>query len=456
MGDGAGAGPGARLRASRRTLGRAALTLPAGAALAACGQAAPGGAQTAPAPGRVQGKVLAFAYQKTSPGFDRQKAMYDDFNKEFQPKGLEVELVNPGDEIVPKATALHVAGTPADMWEHPRLWRELEGLIADVTPFMRRDKVDEKQWIPESIGAMKDGSGKVWGIPVSISTDALAYNLDLFEQAGLKPPPVDPDDRSWTMDLFLDTAKKLTKGPQQFGMQGKFSGAADWVVWPSWFGYGTVDLQAKKVTINAPGYQQALQFWVDTSLKHHVQPTTEELNALRATPNQDPFLTGKVGMVGMYALAERPQFRWGVAAMPYTPNPQQPKNIAGSLRVHAVFMDSTSKNKDQTWEVFKYWMDPEHDAKYVLSDGHIIGPLVKGGSEATMKEFKDRYGADPKAFLLMAQHTRLDGWGYFLVKDWAKARAAIDAIFADVKSGKMSVPEFSQQAQDLFERLASF
>ena len=93
MRDGAGAGSGARMRTSRRTLGRAALTLPAGAALAACGQAAPGGAQSAPAPGRVQGKVLALAYQKASPGFDRQKAMYDDFNKEFQPRGLEVELV---------------------------------------------------------------------------------------------------------------------------------------------------------------------------------------------------------------------------------------------------------------------------------------------------------------------------------------------------------------------------
>jgi len=106
--------------------------------------------------------------------------------------------------------------------------------------------------------------------------------------------------------------------------------------------------------------------------------------------------------------------------------------------------------------VFKYWMQPEHDAKYVLSDGHIIGPLVKGGSEATMMDFKDRYGADAKAFSLMAQHTRLDGWGYFLLKDWAKARAEIDLIFADAKSGKMAVPEFAQKAQDLFERLASF
>ena len=45
------------------------------------------------------------------------------------------------------------------MWEHPRLWRELEGLISDVTSYVKRDKIDEKQWLPEAINAMKDGAG---------------------------------------------------------------------------------------------------------------------------------------------------------------------------------------------------------------------------------------------------------------------------------------------------------
>jgi ABC-type glycerol-3-phosphate transport system substrate-binding protein len=410
----------------------------------------------APAPSQVKGKVLALAYQKSSPKFELQKAMYDDFNKEYQSKGLEVEFVNPGDDAIVKATALHVAGTPADMWEWPRLWRELDGIISDITQYMKRDKIDEKQWIPESINVMKDPAGKIWGMPVSISTDALAYNLDLFEAGGIKPPPVDPDDRSWTMDAFLDVAKKLTKGPQQFGMQGKFTGGIDWANWPTWFGYGPVDIEKKKVTINTSGFQQGLQFWIDTSNKHHVQPTSDELNALRSTPGQDPFLTGKVAMVGMYALSERPQFRWGVAAMPYTPSPAEPKNVSARVSVHGVFVDSTSKNKDAVWEVFKYWMQPEHDAKYVLSDGHIVGPLVKGGSEATLKDFKDKYGADGKAFQLMSQHSKVDAWHYYLMKDWAKSRTEIDTIFTDAKNGKMSVPEFAQKAQNLVETLSSF
>ncbi len=440
---------------TRRSVLTAMAALPAGLAMA-CGQGAGEGSSVAPAPGQVKGKVVVLSYQKSSPRFDLQVAMYQDFNKEYQPRGLEVEFVNPGDDTNVKATAMHVAGTPADMWEWPRLWKELEGLIADISPLMKRDKIDEKQWIPESINVMKDSAGKVWGIPVSISADAVAYNLDLFEQAGLKPPPVDPDDRSWTMDAFLDTAKKLTKGQQQFGAESKFTGGIDWANWPTWFGYGPLDIANKKITINTPGFQQGLQFWIDLTNKHHVMPTSQELNAIRATPSQDSFLTGKVAMKGIFNLAERPQFRWGLAAQPYTPNAQQPKNVSARISVHALFIDSTSKNKDQAWEVFKYWMKPENDAKYVLSDGHVVSPLLKNSSEATLKDFKDKYGADAKAFFLMAQRSKVDAWGYYLLKDWAKARADIDTIFTDVKNDKMSVSEFAKRAQEITERTTSF
>src|SRR6266542_6008012 len=62
--------------------------------------------------------------------------------------GLEVEFVNPGQAVTEKITTLHVAGTPADMWESPFLWRDQEGLLSELTPLLTRDKIDEKQWLP--------------------------------------------------------------------------------------------------------------------------------------------------------------------------------------------------------------------------------------------------------------------------------------------------------------------
>lgn len=439
----------------RRLLGQGLLLAPAALAVA-CG--APGSSTTVQqtAPGAsVKGKVLVMSYQTTSPRLDWQVAMYDQLNKELKPQGLEAEFVNPGQPVIEKVTTLHAAGTPADMFEWPRLWRELEGLIAEITPFFTRDKIDEKQWIPESINVLKSGS-KVWGMPVSVSADVMAYNLDLFEASGVKPPPQDPDDRSWTMDAFLETSRKLTKGTQQFGFGGTYTCGVDWMNAPTYFGSGPVDLAAKKININTPGFQNGLQYWIDMLQRHRVQPSADEANAIRATPNQNLFLTGKIGMTQTCNLAEKPGFRWGMGALPYTPNAAQPRNVSSRISVHALFIDSESKNKEQAWELFKYWTRPDTNQRYVLSNGHVVSPLLKTASEASLKDFQDRMGSDPKAFLLQAQRSKVDAWGYYLLKDWFKARTEIDPLFTEAKANAMAVPEFAKKAQEITERITAF
>ena len=438
--------------ATRRSLIAASVPV----VLAACGGTS---TQAPPAAKPATGKVTVLSYQSSSPRLDLQIAMYQEAANEFKSKNLEIELVPTSaadTDVMTKATTFHAAGTPADMFEWPRLWREIESIIGEISPYFKRDKVDEKNWIPDSIAAMKDSTGKLWGMPVTISADAMAYNLDLFEAAGLKPPPQDPDDKSWNMDTFLDYARKLTKGTQQFGMESKSTGGVDWMNWPTWFGYGPVDIKNRKVTINTPGFQRGLQYWIDLQLRHKVWPTTEELSSLRATSGQDSFLTGKIGMKGIFNLATKPDFRWGIAAMPYTPSPAEPRNVAARISVHAIFMDSTAKNKDGAWEVFKYWLRPETNAKYVLSNGHIVSPLLSTKSEITLRDFQQRMGTDPKAFLNMAQRSKVDGWLYYLLKDQGKARTEIDKIFTDVKAGKMAVPEFTQRAQQMTEQMTSF
>ena len=62
-------------------------------------------------------------------------------------------------------------------------------------------------------------------------------------------------------------------------------------------------------------------------------------------------------------LATRPDFRWGVAALPYTPEPgASPGTSPAGSACTRLYLDSDSKNKEQAWEVFKYWMRPEKNA----------------------------------------------------------------------------------------------
>lgn len=449
---------------SRRRVLLGLASVPAGVTAVACG-ATP---STTPAASStvIPGKVLVMSYQTSSPRLDRQIDLYEEFNREFKPKGLEVEFSNPGMDVIEKVSTMHVAGTPADMWEAPSLWRQMEGLVGEITPFLTRDKVDEKQWLPDAINSMKapvpwppPSNAKVFGMPVSISADALAYNLELFEAAGLKPPPQDPDDRSWTMDKFLETAQKLNKGTTQFGFGGSFtpSAANEWMNGASYFGYGPVDLASKKVTIDVPGYRQGMQWWGDLFQRQHVVPTSEELNTLRSAPGQSAFLTGKIGMDRISNFPTKPDFRWGVAALPYTPNPAQPKNVSGRISVHGLYMDSEGKNKDRTWQVFRYWMRPDTNQKYVWSDGHVVSPLVQTKSEWSLKEFQNSVNvADAKAFLLQGQRSKVDGWWFYLLKNWTDAAKQVTPLYNDFKAGKMPVAEFASKAQDVVTRVTSF
>jgi hypothetical protein len=65
-------------------------------------------------------------------------------------------------------------------------------------------------------------------------------------------------------------------------------------------------------------------------------------------------------------------------------------------------------------------------------------------------------GADPKAFVLQAQRSRVDGWGYYLLRDWTKARADIDPLWAQVSAETLPVGDFATRAQELTERQTSF
>ena len=96
--------------------------------LAACGGTA---TQAPPAAKPATGKVTVLSYQSSSPRLDLQIAMYQEAAAEFKPKNLEVELVPTSaadTDVMTKAATFHAAGTPADMFEWPRLWREVDAI----------------------------------------------------------------------------------------------------------------------------------------------------------------------------------------------------------------------------------------------------------------------------------------------------------------------------------------
>src|SRR5687768_16216736 len=214
-----------RSATTRRSVLRTGGAAGAGVLMAACG--GPGGAQEgARPPEKATGKVVFFSVYASGKNFDGQVAAFRKFNDEHRGQGLEVEVrPGPGNYARQREQVLleHTAGTPSELYENGwGAWTDMvdAAVLEDLGAYARRDKIDPSSvFLPKMIEAWTH-NGKLYALPMSVSTDVVGYNKDLFDAAGVKHPPVNLDDKAWTMESFLEAARKITRAPEQYGFSG--------------------------------------------------------------------------------------------------------------------------------------------------------------------------------------------------------------------------------------------
>jgi hypothetical protein len=104
------------------------------------------------------------------------------------------------------------------------------------------------------------------------------------------------------------------------------------------------------------------------------------------------------------------------------------------------------------WQVLRRLLNPDLAGRYVVMNGHAVSALLKGGSDFPQQQYKERSGADPRAYLLSAQHSRASGWGmlnYAAYNDVAQQHAP---LWSDLVGNKISAGEFAQRAAELWTR----
>jgi ABC-type glycerol-3-phosphate transport system substrate-binding protein len=448
----ASAGPAASTLSRRRLIATGGTTAAAAGALglAACG--APADSGSAPA-ANAQPVTLNFLIKvRSSPAAeDVLRKLFADQNQQNPKTQVTIELVA-ADAVLPQLTTRAASGQPQDFVESGGFaWVGMaeQKYFAELTPLFKRDKIEPtKLFLPEAV-SINSKDGKLWGWPSSVSADAIAYNMDLFDAAGLKYPPVNPDDTSWTMEKLLEYAQKLTKGRDQFGMGNAF-GIDFWTA-GTFFGQGPWDDTARKAQTNTPNYIKGLQFALDLRDKHRVEPTADESKALLGTQSGPVFISGKVGMQGVGPLLiDKPPFRWGLATLPYSGTG---KNISGRQWAHGIFVGSVPTTRvDAIWQVLRWLGKPEYAGRYVVQNGHAVSALATGGSDYPQQAYLQRSGADAKAYLLSAQRSHASGWGLLNYANYNDVDREHQPLWADLLATKMSVGEYAGKAADLWNR----
>lgn len=97
------------------------------------------------------------------------------------------------------------------MFESPALSWEAAGALVDLTPYVKDDtSFNVADFSDSSLALWKNGSA-LYGIPFSTSPMFIAYNADLFKQAGLDTPSESFAKGEWTWEKMAADAKTITQ-----------------------------------------------------------------------------------------------------------------------------------------------------------------------------------------------------------------------------------------------------
>ena len=231
----------------------------------------------------------------------------------------------------------------------------------------------DKAWLKSFYPAFMENSqtgGKTWGIPFQRSTIVMFWNKDAFKAAGLNPEKA-PDN--W--DELVADGTKLTKrdaagNVSQWAVEIPSSG------FPYWLFQGLTTANNVRLMNEAgtetyfdkPAVIEALQFWVDLSRKHKIQPAgTIEWGT---TPKD--FFEGKTAVMwtttgNLTNVKKNATFPFGVAMLPAHQGRGSPTG-GGNFYF---FNKMTNEKRAAAFKFVKWMTTPERTADWGIATGYI-------------------------------------------------------------------------------------
>ncbi len=299
--------------------------------LAACApavQPAPGGEQGAAAPAG-EAVTLTFVCDIINEGHVKVR---DKWAQEFseQNPGVTVQHQPTANaDYNTKVQTLFAAGTPPDIYRYlqeitPIITVSQKALHLQLDDYIAADDYDLSDFRPDAI-KLYQWDGKTFALPRDYGNQNLFYNVDIFEEAGVEPPPVDWEETSFTFEVFLDMLQRLVKREGDRVTQWGFLVNRGQRPWASWVysnggalvhkdetGIATDSAMADEATV------EALQFLQDLMYKHEVSPRPDLESELGGV---ELFSTGRVAVMLTNPSAVnqfRPieAFRWDVGTIP--------------------------------------------------------------------------------------------------------------------------------------------
>ncbi|WP_255604038.1 sugar ABC transporter substrate-binding protein [Oscillochloris sp. ZM17-4] len=252
------------------------------------------------------------------------------------------------------------------------------GALEPLGPYLARSElIQEDDFYPQALGPFRWG-GELMCIPQNLSSLVVYYNQALFAEAGLAEPADD-----WTWDDFLRAAQALTRDTDGDGRVDQYGVGTDAslfrvapFIWQN--GGDLVDNPAAptRLALDSPQAREALQWFVDLQVRHHVAPDAVQE---QAESSESRFLSGRLGMYlnsrrGVPTYRTITGFGWDVAPLP------RGRQAAGILHADAYCLPSASRQKGLAWALIEFANASEGQA-IIARSGRTV-PSIRAVAES--------------------------------------------------------------------------
>lgn len=339
---------------------------------------------------------------------------------------------------------------PDVFWDHVGYFPQFakQGVLADLSPYIKADKVDLSVYDPKLTAGWKQGD-KQYGLPKDWDTIEQVYNKTMLKTAGLTQD--DLSGLTWNPDdggTFVKALQKLTvdkngKHPNESGFDSKNvkqyglalaspNGQTDWWDFATQNGCKLQDKAWGKWTINQPSCVEAIQFVQDLRLKYHVAVPAAVTNtpngaALPAVLARKQAAVVWDGSWDLSAYQTSLKGNFGVALLPGGPAGQGTVYNGLSNALYA-----GSKHPKEAWELVK-WLGSEESEKIITAAGTVWPSIPTLNKDFVA--YWQKQGVDVSAFSKGAEGTTI---GYPLTTSSATYNVKVLDPFNQVWLGQQT------------------
>ena len=388
------------------------------------------------------------------------RALIEDYEAQSE---VEVELIEASDrdDLIARLSTSIAGGSPPDVFLlNYRYYGQfaasdsiapLDDLIAES------DRLAADDFYPVAMDAFR-WQGEQLCLPQNVSSLAVYYNKDMFEQYGVAEPPDE-----WTWNDLIETAVALTRdagGRRVVGTENEAGSVVDVYglgleaslirlapfVWSNG-GELTDDAdRPTRFTLETPEAKQALRDFLELRLAYGVIPTDAEVEAL---DDESRFASGKLAML----LSSRrvtttfrsiEEFEWDVAPLPV--HDEQ----VGILHSDAFCITAASERQDEAWGFIEYALSAEGQEALVETGRTVPSNIEVSRSSAFLDQ-----GLPPsrsQVFLDAVERVRATP----VISTWPEIEDVTGPILEDGLYKGLSVDEVArridEETRELFAR----